>query len=36
LFALGVKALTGQLKHAGSTLHGLAGWIGTGVSGTFL
>jgi high-affinity nickel-transport protein len=36
LFALGVKALTGQVEHAGSTLHGLAGWIGTGVSGTFL
>ena len=36
VFALGVRALTGQVEQAGSTMHGLTGWIGTGVSGTFL
>jgi high-affinity nickel-transport protein len=36
LFALGIKALSGQVENDGSTLHGVSGWIGTGVSGTFL
>src|SRR5436309_5713248 len=36
LIALGVRALTGQVEHAGSPLHGVAAWVGTGVSGTFL
>ncbi len=36
LFAIGVRGLGGQITHGGSTLHGVAGWVGTGVSGTFL
>jgi high-affinity nickel-transport protein len=36
LFALGIKALSGQVANGGSTLHSATGWIGTGVSGTFL
>jgi high-affinity nickel-transport protein len=36
LFAAGVRALDGPVTHGGSTLHGAAAWIGTGVSGTFL
>jgi high-affinity nickel-transport protein len=36
LFAIGVRALNGQVTEAHSTLHNTAGWIGTGVSGTFL
>jgi high-affinity nickel-transport protein len=36
LFALGIKALSSQVEDNGSTLHGVSGWIGTGVSGTFL
>jgi len=36
LFAIGVKALDGQVQDNGSQLHNLSGWIGTGVSGTFL
>ena len=36
LFAIGVKALTGQVRDTGSTLHSVTSWIGTGVSGTFL
>jgi high-affinity nickel-transport protein len=36
LFAIGVKALAGPVAHGGSQLHSVAGWIGTGVSGTFL
>ena len=36
LFSMGIKALDGPVKHTGSTLHTAAGWIGTGVSGTFL
>jgi high-affinity nickel-transport protein len=36
LFSIGIKALNGQVKHTGSTLHNVAGWIGAGVSGTFL
>ncbi|MDX6602160.1 MAG: nickel/cobalt transporter (NiCoT) family protein [Solirubrobacterales bacterium] len=36
LFALGIRALSGQVENDGSTLHNATGWIGTGVSGTFL
>src|SRR4051794_20260116 len=36
LFTLGVKALAGQVEDDGSTLHGVTGVVGTGVSGTFL
>jgi high-affinity nickel-transport protein len=36
LFAIGVKALNGQVTNGNSTLHGVTSWIGTGVSGTFL
>jgi nickel/cobalt transporter (NiCoT) family protein len=36
LFAIGVRALGGQVRHGGSTLHKLTTWIGTGVSGGFL
>jgi high-affinity nickel-transport protein len=36
IFALGIKALSGQVRDEGSALHGVSGWIGTGVSGTFL
>jgi high-affinity nickel-transport protein len=36
LFAIGVKALGGQIRSDNSQLHNLTGWIGTGVSGTFL
>jgi high-affinity nickel-transport protein len=36
LFALGIRALSGQVEGDGSTLHDATGWIGTGVSGTFL
>ncbi|MEA2276438.1 MAG: nickel/cobalt transporter (NiCoT) family protein [Solirubrobacteraceae bacterium] len=36
LFALGIRALAGQVQHGGSTLHDVTGLIGTGVSGTFL
>jgi nickel/cobalt transporter (NiCoT) family protein len=36
LFAFGIRALSGQVEGEGSTLHQLSGWIGTGVSGTFL
>jgi len=36
LFASGVKALGGPVRHGGSTLHNVTNWIGTGVSGTFL
>jgi high-affinity nickel-transport protein len=36
LFALGIRALSGQVENDGSTLHDATGWIGTGVSGTFL
>ncbi len=35
-FALGIRALTGQVAHSGSALHGVADWVGTGVSGSFL
>jgi len=36
LFSIGIKALNGPVTHGGSQLHSIAGWIGTGVSGTFL
>jgi high-affinity nickel-transport protein len=36
LFALGVRALAGQVQDDGSTLHSATGLIGTGVSGAFL
>ncbi len=36
LFAIGIKALSGQVENDGSTLHEVTGWVGTGVSGTFL
>ena len=36
LFALGVRALAGEVQDDGSTLHSATGLIGTGVSGTFL
>jgi nickel/cobalt transporter (NiCoT) family protein len=36
LFAIGIRTLSGPVSHDGSTLHTVTGWIGTGVSGTFL
>jgi high-affinity nickel-transport protein len=36
LFAIGIRALSGQVADEGSALHNVTGWIGTGVSGTFL
>lgn len=36
LFAIGVRALGGEVRNAHSTLHDVTNWIGTGVSGTFL
>jgi high-affinity nickel-transport protein len=36
LLALGVRTLGGQISRPGSTLHAVTGWVGTGVSGTFL
>ncbi len=36
VFALGVKALNGPVTDSSSRLHSVTGWIGTGVSGTFL
>jgi high-affinity nickel-transport protein len=36
LFAIGVRALSGPVARDGSGLHGVTGWIGTGVSGAFL
>jgi high-affinity nickel-transport protein len=36
LFAIGIRALSGQVENGGSTLHNVTGWVGTGVSGTFL
>jgi high-affinity nickel-transport protein len=36
LFAIGIRALSGPVEHDGSTLHTVTGWVGTGVSGTFL
>jgi high-affinity nickel-transport protein len=36
VFAVGVRALGGQLRAGDSTLHSLGDWVGSGVSGTFL
>jgi high-affinity nickel-transport protein len=36
LFAIGIRALSGQVANEGSALHSVTGWIGTGVSGAFL
>ncbi len=36
LFAIGVKTLGGEVQNDGSQLHNVSGWIGAGVSGTFL
>jgi high-affinity nickel-transport protein len=36
LLAVGVRALGGQVTRSSSTLHTVTGWVGTGVSGTFL
>jgi high-affinity nickel-transport protein len=36
LFAAGIRALGGEVKNGGSTLHKVSGLIGTGVSGGFL
>jgi high-affinity nickel-transport protein len=36
VFALGLRALNGQVRTAGSSLHTATGLIGTGVSGVFL
>jgi high-affinity nickel-transport protein len=36
LFAIGIRTLSGQVASEGSALHNVTGWIGTGVSGTFL
>src|SRR3954463_6956940 len=36
LFSLGLRALAGPVADEGSTLHGVTGLVGTGVSGAFL
>jgi high-affinity nickel-transport protein len=36
LLALGIRGLGGQVRDERSQLHGITGWVGTGVSGTFL
>ncbi len=36
LFAIGVRALGGQVENGGSQLHNATDWVGTGVSGAFL
>jgi nickel/cobalt transporter (NiCoT) family protein len=36
LISVGVRSLDGPVKHDKSSLHQVTGWIGTGVSGTFL
>jgi len=36
LFAVGIRSISGEVQSDGSTLHTATGWIGTGVSGTFL
>jgi high-affinity nickel-transport protein len=36
LFAIGIRALSGQIANSSSTLHRATTWIGTGVSATFL
>jgi high-affinity nickel-transport protein len=36
LFAVGIRALSGQVRTSGSTLHNVTNLVGTGVSGGFL
>jgi high-affinity nickel-transport protein len=36
LISVGVSALDGPVRHGGSSLHAVTGWVGTTVSGTFL
>jgi high-affinity nickel-transport protein len=36
LISLGVRSLDAPVRHGGSSLHEITGWIGTTVSGTFL
>ena len=36
LFAIGVRALGGQVQNGSSQLHNVTNWVGTGVSGAFL
>jgi high-affinity nickel-transport protein len=36
LLTIGIKSLSGSVKHDGSQLHQVTGWIGTLVSGSFL
>jgi high-affinity nickel-transport protein len=36
VFAIGVRALNGQVTNDSSALHNVTSWVGTGVSGTFL
>jgi nickel/cobalt transporter (NiCoT) family protein len=36
LFSIGIRALGGQVRNDGSTLHTVTGVVGTGVSGAFL
>jgi high-affinity nickel-transport protein len=36
LFAAGIKTLSGPVRDPHSQLHGITGWLGTGISGTFL
>jgi nickel/cobalt transporter (NiCoT) family protein len=36
LFAVGIRAISGQVETHSSTLHTATGWIGTSMSGTFL
>jgi high-affinity nickel-transport protein len=36
LFAVGLRALNGQVRSSGSELHNITNWVGTGVSGMFL
>ena len=36
LCAIGLRSLNGEVRNTGSSLHSVAGLIGTGVSGTFL
>jgi high-affinity nickel-transport protein len=36
LFAIGIRSVGGEVTSGGSALHSVAGWLGTGVSGTFL
>jgi nickel/cobalt transporter (NiCoT) family protein len=36
LISIGVRSLSGPVKNGHSQLHNVTGWIGTGISGTFL